>query len=53
LVASEDRKVKRRVEKIRAGVVTYYDGTELRECAVESWQRWCRDRVARVVKKAA
>jgi len=53
IVASEDKTAKRRVEKIRAGVVSYHDGSELKKCKLESWEHWCRTRPAIVIKRAA
>jgi hypothetical protein len=53
MVISDDRKVRRTVAKVARGTVTYHDGTDLRTCDVASWQRWCRDRLAKVVKRAA
>jgi hypothetical protein len=53
VVISDDRKVRRTVDKVRRDRVIYNDGTYSRECDVASWQRWCRDRLAKVVKRAA
>jgi hypothetical protein len=52
VITSSDRKVRRTVEKVRAGVVTYHDNTRgKRKCDVASWQHWARQRAAKVVGK--
>jgi hypothetical protein len=59
VVVSADRSVRKRVDRIKAGVVTYTWSTRFpndsgsSRCKVESWQRWCRDREAKVLERAA
>ena len=59
VVVSADRNVRKRVDRIRAGVVTYSwesrspNDSGSSRCKVESWQRWCRDREAKLLKRAA
>jgi hypothetical protein len=52
-VVVSNRRKRRQVALLRGGYVTYYNGLNSRKCALASWQRWCRDNFARVVKRAA
>jgi hypothetical protein len=55
ILVSADRNVRKRVDRIKAGVVTLrtpYDSGSSR-CKVESWQRWCRDRQTSILERAA
>jgi hypothetical protein len=52
VIMSGDRRVRRTVDKIRGGRVIYNDGAGSKDCDVASWRRWCRDRSAKIVKRA-
>jgi hypothetical protein len=59
VIVSADRNVRKRVDRIRAGVVIYSwesrspNDSGSSRCKVESRQRWCRDREAKLLKRAA
>jgi hypothetical protein len=58
VVVSADRNVRKRVDRIKAGVVSYTWSTRFpndsgsSRCKVESWQRWCGDRQVRGLGRA-